>query len=205
MNTTVLFAELLIIGLESSLWLLFLALTFFGNGWFINITPQLKEWQTILTVIVLPILYVFGIIIDRVSDSLFERWNSAIKKKALSQLPKSVNLARFRIGKDYEFLSQQIEYTRSRMRIVRASSVNFALITIFSTTYIVFQTQTASVSEKIGYVAFTIIMGSLLTLLSMFTWKSLTLSRLKMLEICNDVLTSDKKQDSVRLVEKKHA
>src|SRR2546427_1690924 len=71
MATTALFVEILIIGLETAVWLCLLILTYVGP---VNVDPQgLKEWSTLLTALALAAAYVLGILVDRASDS-FYRW-----------------------------------------------------------------------------------------------------------------------------------
>lgn len=121
MNTTLLFAEILIVGLQSGVWLIFLLFSVLGIDWFQNISALLKDWQTVLLAILIPLLYVMGIIIDRFSDRIFENWNERTKKSVMGNEQLSLTIMRFALGKDNEFLNQQIEYTRTKMRIARAS------------------------------------------------------------------------------------
>src|SRR5687767_9636167 len=128
MNTTLVFAELLIIGLEGGIWVSFLFLSIFGVSAFEKPLAYLKDWQVLVLPIVFALIYVMGVIIDRGADSLFRKKEKQINNEIVGDLPVTISVMRFSLGTQNDFLNQQLDYTRTRIRIVRASIVNFLLI-----------------------------------------------------------------------------
>jgi hypothetical protein len=78
MSTTKLFVELIVIGTGAFVWVVLLALTVFGYN------PAILDLLKSPTVFVamIPIIYVLGIITDRIADATFERaWDRNLKAK----------------------------------------------------------------------------------------------------------------------------
>lgn len=175
MNTTLLFAELLIIGLQTSLWTFLLVLNVFGNSWFqVLQSTGLYNWQAVIIILLLSIFYVLGIIIDRLADLVFSRWDRRIADKIIPHPPWPISVMRFELGRDNEYLNRQFEYTRSRMRIARASSLNFGASTILVMLLILTRLQSTSATERWEYFIFTSIIGVLLTVAAIYSWHKLT-------------------------------
>ena len=173
MNTTLLFAELLIIGLQASLWLFLLALLSFGVNWLQSLKAiGLADWQTVIVVVALSIVYVIGIIVDRLADLVFSSWDKRIRDSIIPKAPVPIAVMRFQLGKDNEYLNRQFEYTRTRMRISRASILNFALSTVFGV-WLIFQ-QLSNSADKTRFVVIILSFGLLLTLSAVYTWQKLT-------------------------------
>ena len=81
MNTTLLFAELLIIGLQSAVWIFILLINVFSIGWVQTLqTSNLTNWQTAILIVLLSIFYVIGVIIDRAADALFSKWEKKLSR-----------------------------------------------------------------------------------------------------------------------------
>jgi hypothetical protein len=174
MNTTLLFAELLIIGLQGSLWIFLLVLNIFGYRWLQGLhSTGLSEWQAVLIALLLSFVYVLGIIIDRLADLIFSRQNKSIGEKIIPNAPFPVSVMRFTMGKDNEYLNRQFEYTRSRMRIARASSLNFGLSTILAATFILLRLQNLNSMEKWVCFFFVLLTGIFLTAATVYTWNKL--------------------------------
>jgi len=177
MNTTLLFVELLVTGLQSSVWVFILLITVYGYGWLQSLDFQkISDWDTLLTVFFLSFSYTLGIIMDRAADMVFSKWNKSIGKKIIPSSNRPLSAMRFELGKENEYLNNQFEYTRSRMRIARASSVNFGLITILALIFIVVQIHPSTEAQKWAYIFITLIVGGLLTGLSVYAWRELTIT-----------------------------
>jgi hypothetical protein len=161
MNVTLLFAELVIIGIQVSLWLFCLILNIFGYDWLQRLQSLgLNNWQNIIVTFLLSLSYVLGIIFDRLSDRVFSKWEKRVKGEVF---PLPSIAVRFDLGKDNEYLNRQFEYMRSRMRIARASSINFGLTTIFVSLFILTRVQNLSRVEAWTYSSAIILLGALLT------------------------------------------
>jgi hypothetical protein len=139
MTTTVIFAEIIIIGLQASIWITLVLINLFGTKW-ININI-LKGWESLLTVFVLGIVYTLGIVVDRTSDSIFHSFDKKLRKKFISNKHLSVSEMRLRIMLKSESIAKFLEYIRSRLRIARSTSLNFFFITITSVIFLVKQSE----------------------------------------------------------------
>jgi len=80
---------------------------------------------------------------------------------------------RFELARGNEHLNHQFEYNRTRMRISRASALNFGLATIMGIIYVLMRSQTSSPNEKWSLFIITLIIGTALTLGAAFTWRKL--------------------------------
>lgn len=180
MNTSLVFAELIIIGLEGGIWLLFLLLTIFGIGNLDRSLLILKEWQLIALAVVLPLLYVIGIIIDRTADRIFKTREKKIEREIIGDLDVTPSVMRFSLGTQNEILNQQLEYSRTRMRIVRASSINFILIAVSISTFLSTRFVHIQVNCLWRYVALTLFSGLLFAYAAFLSWSSLTRGHLKL-------------------------
>jgi len=180
MNTTLVFAELLIIGLEGGIWLSLLLFSLFGLKDFDGFLSIIRDWQLVILAIVLPLLYVIGIILDRITDRLFQRQETKIEQETLGDFPVTVPVMRFSLGTENDFLNQQLEYTRTRMRVVRASSVNFVLIAISISIFLLTRLTNLSSNLRWTYTALILCIGLLFSYAAFSTWKSLTKGHLKL-------------------------
>ena len=180
MNTTMLFVELLIIGLEGGIWLLFLVLSILGTNGVPKAYATIKEAQALTIAITLPILYVIGILLDRCADRLFKAKEKEIERDIVGKSSVTVPVMRFSLGTENDFLNQQLEYTRTRMRIVRASSLNFVLIALNSSIFILTRITSVSISIRWGYVALIVFVGLMFAFASFSTWKSLASGHVKL-------------------------
>lgn len=174
MNTTLLFAELLIIGLQTAVWIFILLINVFGIGWVQTLqTSNLANWQAAILIVLLSVFYVIGIIIDRVADALFSRWEWKLRRVGFPEPPMPIVVLRFELARGNEPLNHQFEYNRTRMRISRASALNFGLATIMGVLYILTRAQISSPIGTWGVAVLTLIIGSALTLGAAFTWRKL--------------------------------
>ena len=173
MSTTVLFVELLIIGFQGGVWILLLIFSVFGYNWLLELqSTGISDWQTLITALLLSMFYVLGIMIDRTADAIFSGWSQRIKQTVFPNSTAPTSAIRF--GLTNEYLNRQIEYTRTRMRIVRSSSINFGLTTVFAVIFIVTKLQTLSMAERWICLAFTLFSGVTLTTAAIVIWRSLT-------------------------------
>jgi hypothetical protein len=186
MTTTLLFAELLIIGLEGGIWLSFFLLSIFGVSNLEKFLLIFKDWQLIAITIFLPLLYVIGIIIDRTADQLFRTRERKIEQEIIGDLDVSPSVMRFSLGTQNDILNQQLEYSRTRLRIVRASSINFLLIALSISTFLLTRVMTIPSSVLWGYVGLTLILGGIFSYAAFLSWRSLTRGHLKLAKAMYD-------------------
>lgn len=124
MNTTNLFVELIVIGIGALTWTLLVLLTALGFDWL----PIDRAFSIEALVPVLSIVYVLGIITDRVADAIFDRWWSDDLRSEHFGERQEYYRARRQILTSSERLSDLLEYGRSRLRIARGWTLNAILI-----------------------------------------------------------------------------
>ena len=132
MTSTAIFAEILVVGLQATVWLGLLCLWIAGvNGIPVGSIGArlcgLKEWATLIATFVLGLAYTLGIVVDRLADSI----QSSIEKRLSTKRKPSVSVAvkRLRVMKDAPEITKFLEYIRSRMRIARSTSLNLLMTT----------------------------------------------------------------------------
>jgi hypothetical protein len=157
-------AEILVTGLQATLWLTFVRLTATGVDWIDDpIAEPLKAWATLITVFVVGFAYALGTIIDRIADSLLSRYDKKDESKPLKENWSKVRLQM--MAQDQE-LNKFLEYVRSRLRIVRATVLNLSLITVTVSIFLYTRTSTSC----LGIIA-VFIGGLVLTASSVFAWR----------------------------------
>jgi hypothetical protein len=125
MNTTNLFVELIVIGIGAAIWITLFVFSFLGYTW----APTPDKWFSFAVLIpTVSVIYVLGIIVDRLADSSFEKlWSKTIRNKWFQNIDEYYRARRL-IYKSSERIGDLLEYGRSRMRISRGWAFNAALI-----------------------------------------------------------------------------
>jgi hypothetical protein len=136
MNTTNIFVELVVVGFHALIWIALMVVALVGY--------QNVDLEKLLSVnLALPILamtYILGILVDRVADFIFIKQDTKMRPvDEDTNLPQSFLKMRYYILNKSSDIYAQLEYTRSRLRIARASVFNFALMTIAGLLFIWFQ------------------------------------------------------------------
>lgn len=132
MNTTNLFVELIVIGVGAVIWLLLFVFSIFGYGW----VPVDDLQSAIAAVPLIAVIYVLGIVSDRLADTVFEWiWMDDLRDPFFPNRKKYYN-ARRTILIHSERLSDLLEYGRSRMRICRGWAFNSVIIAISLNTFV---------------------------------------------------------------------
>lgn len=125
MNTTELYVEYIIIGLETLCWIILL--------FFINIGEMMSNFlkycvsNIFPSIILMGVCYVLGLITDRLSDRIFENRKKKIKQKYPIKAKASL------IVWDKWGSVTFAKFTLSRIRILRSTVVNSVCISIFGT------------------------------------------------------------------------
>jgi hypothetical protein len=172
MNTTLLFVEVFIAGIQGLIWVALLALNLIGPDWLAEIKLQdLGGWTFLISALVFSFAYSLGIVIDRVANFLYSNWDKKIGAQYFPQEARSLAVVRFQLNNEH--LNKQLEYVRTRLRIARSSSVNFLLITIFSIGLFT-RLDFLSIAEKWSYSGIVGAIGVLFVVLFAASWYSLT-------------------------------
>jgi len=141
--TTAVFAEILIVGLQVEAWIVLLLLSVFGTEW-IHLS-EVKDFATLLTIVVLALAYVLGIILDRLADTLLDRFEKTgrgkrvkarFSKSAELEGPQNVATMRMKVMIESDGATRFLDYQRSRWRIARATVVNLAIAGLAAALYL---------------------------------------------------------------------
>jgi hypothetical protein len=170
MSTTNLFVELIVIGVGALIWVVLLILTLFGLNWL----PYDALISPIYAIPLLAIIYVLGIISDRVADYVFSLlWTDDLRGSYFKDRKEYYHNRRI-ILVNSERLSDLLEYGRSRLRISRGWAFNLILVLISCNAFLWIHLYAM---ENILYVS---ILSSIILLLlifaSWFSWRSLVLN-----------------------------
>lgn len=197
MSTTLLFAEILIIGLHSGIWFLLLLLIIWGNNLLAIYEKYLiSDSKLIIGLVLVSFFYVIGIVMDRFADALFDRWYLPLKNQVLPDRKISVQQMQFGLVKANPHYESHLYYARSRMRVARSSVINFSLITMLSIIYLL--TRIPPSREIYSAVAAIAIVGTLITIATFIAWKKLTITFLNFLHnYDSEVNTPSKKTTDV--------
>ena len=135
MGTTELFVELIVIGIGAITWIVLGTLSIFGYTWI----PREELFSVPSLIPFLSLVYIVGIVTDRIADVLFEAiWVPKLQKKYYSSSTIARDDRRLIYSRN-EYLANLIEYGRSRLRICRGWAFNAVLIMIAADFFIATQ------------------------------------------------------------------
>jgi hypothetical protein len=170
MKTTDLFVELVVIGIGAASWLTLLVLTIFGWQW-IDLTSMVAAVSAIPA---LSLIYVLGIVFDRIADTIFERiWGKNLRSEFFESTAEYYESRRVILTRA-ERLSLLLEYGRSRLRICRGWAVNSIFLLIASQLFIWVRLSQSDMILSIA--AWTAAFFVLMTVATHFAWRKLTLA-----------------------------
>ena len=174
MSTTDVIIEHLISGIQAAIWLLLLTVLLFGDSWVSWAT--IKDIPTELIIAFIAIVYPIGIFIDEIADRLLNPFVEIIRTHIFNKedIP---NDKRHKVrvsyilpySKEDDSLRLYFNYVRTRIRIARASIINFSLITIFLILFLIVHS-----SNDIFLLIMVFCLGTLITLIAIFSWYSFT-------------------------------
>lgn len=124
MNTTNLFVELIVIGAGAFLWMVLLALAVLGY----SPAGLVAALKVPMMLAVLPLVYVLGILSDRLADRAFAGRDAALREEVFPGKLDDYYVKRRTILNRSERLTEQLEYGRSRLRICRGWAFNAPLV-----------------------------------------------------------------------------
>jgi len=170
MSTTSLFVDLLISGIQVAIWLCLLVGCILGVD--TSILAKIKEWDAVLAVLLLPIVYPVGIFVDNLADDLLRPINRRIRRSLL--LDETSTVMKLLSETKDDFLSRYFDYVRTRIRISRSSALNFALITLFGELFVWMRWQPSFGAKQGVWMGMIALIGGLLTALAVFSWYRIT-------------------------------
>lgn len=168
MTTTNVFAELLIIGVETLAWFALLIFCLFGYGW-----VEFSVFNNLAIAIPLAALsYVAGIIMDRVSDALLAGADHKIRRSVMGDSgAQSFAALRIYILAQSPYLSADLDYLRSRLRIMRSSLLNFSLLAIIGAAFVLNRLP-ITLPTRYTATATVFLSGIVLASLSHYAWRA---------------------------------
>lgn len=196
MATSALFVELLIVGLEALVWMGLLVLCYTGPLDVVATLGKLKEWATPLTALVFVAAYVIGILMDRVSDTLYvalegdpTKWRALnrirrifrkkrVSHSAIDKIPEM----RLQVMLESEGLAKFLDYQRSRLRIARATVLNLLLAIVAAVIYQI------TIGAGIRYRIALVVLGSFVWLLVLLATEMIDFAHLKRLSEAYDLV-----------------
>ena len=147
METTKLYIELIIIGLQSSVGVVFTLINIIGLEMSKKMVALLDKF--LISILFLGVFYILGLVIDRFSDLLFQKLEDKLRNKSGLE-SKSMMLFPFS-ETQYEFMM----YCRSRIRILRATIIN-TIFVMASTLWFIFLYIN---HNRFGYIVFVFVGG----------------------------------------------
>ncbi|MFN2516555.1 MAG: hypothetical protein ABR556_10125 [Pyrinomonadaceae bacterium] len=192
MSTTSLFVELVVIGVGALAWVVLLVLSVFGWNW----VPTERIFSSVALVPLLSLIYIFGIVTDRIADALFENWwNEDIRKKTFPNVEDYFVAQRLILTRSERF-AKLLEYGRSRLRICRGWALNSMLIAIALNIFIWSRLANSSLTFSLSLFGTTACL--LFAIASWYTWKKLSVTEYRKMKEQAAFLEVDKDSSSSR-------
>ncbi len=136
MSTTSLFIEILIIGYMGLAWLVMIPAILFGIPDMQSVLDVIDKAEILITITLTSFAYFLGILIDRIADSVLDKWDEIIRNKTrCSDEPSILSMQASLFVKAPESVNR-FSYQQSRLRIVRAAVLNVGLFFITSLVFV---------------------------------------------------------------------
>lgn len=173
MSTTSLFIEIVIIGYMGCAWLAVIFGITFGLPNTRLLLDVMAKAQIPITVILTAFAYFFGILIDRLADSVLDGWDERIRKKIQSgNEPPVTTMQSILFVKSPESV-QRFNYQQNRLRVVRAAILNLGILLLVSLIYVFIRVPSNQIG--VSLLSLLIVIGGL-WLASFFAYNRITWS-----------------------------
>lgn len=191
MSTTNLFVELVVIGVGAIVWVTMIVLAAFGWQW----VPADKVFSTEALLFFVAVIYLLGIVTDRIADVTFERvFGESLRQKFYPDI-KDYHRSRLIILSRSERLAQLLEYGRSRLRICRGWAFNSLLTAVCLNVFL--WTRVQHESYGLALSVFGTAVFFLLAAASWYSWKKLVITEyVKTKEQSNFLLEAESKTEA---------
>ncbi len=157
METTQLYVELIIIGLETSIWMCIIFVNIIGKQ-VIGITSNILN-NLSSSLLLVGVLYILGLLMDRLSELIYKKVENKIRRNSGFEEKTSILIwEKHNKGKYFE-------YAKTKIKILRASTINVPLISISLMWYI----WNFEKNNQIMLSMYVLLLGGLFTWVS---WKS---------------------------------
>ena len=138
MTTTTLYAEILVVGSGTALFIVLLFYSLFGNVSWASKLGGLSSIESIVSLIpVLSVFYLLGIVVINAAHILFEGREQERRRKELSRIESNYETIRNTLyTSPHKELIEDFEFRRSKVRICRGWFINALLIIVALLTYL---------------------------------------------------------------------
>jgi hypothetical protein len=132
MNTTMILAEILIVGIQAAVWVVLFIIAFCGPGWIQEIRNAIKGIELLSSFTILSFLYTLGLFVDSFAYAIFsflrpQRLKLNFLKHKYKKLEDDTRIAALcKEGRAFTYF----EYIRSRIRILRGTTINLFAIAV---------------------------------------------------------------------------
>jgi len=170
MTTTALMVEVLIVGVQTAIWILLSLGAIFGHRWLLDLKAIMKGWELPGAIAALGVVYTLGVFVDRVADVLFiliRPHDVLLRSRWISRHARAGGHDQRMALRAYEKRTVQfLEQVRSRVRIARASVVNIPLITVTATAFLLARGRVIAGAAYWDILLVVLVGGTLLTLVA---------------------------------------
>jgi len=170
MSTTNLFVELIVIGVGALVWVSLVVLAAFGWQW----VPADRVFSTEALLFFVAIIYLLGIVTDRIADASIERLFGNSLRRGFFSDPREYHRSRLIILSRSERLAQLLEYGRSRLRICRGWAFNSLLAAVCLNIFLWTRVRDESFAAAVS--VFGTIVFCLLAATCFYSWKKLVIT-----------------------------
>jgi hypothetical protein len=173
MTSVIVFAEIFIIGFQVSVWFFLVLFLVYDVSWVGELLKApASGWEPLIVVLLVSFFYALGVVFDRLADLVFDKWDRNLRKRVT---PESMYTTQMKaeLGDSYTHFENQFDYAKSRLRIARASSINFALYTVLVPTVILTRLGSLSSAEKWSFAILASVIGSAITAGAVLSWRKL--------------------------------
>ena len=136
MSTTSLYVELAIIGLETLFGLHFIVKSAWGD---INLIKTMST-STYSPIVFLGVIYVLGLIFDRIADSTLKPVERRIRAKVFSKYKDKIDTSEMKTSLLIDVNDRQqkyIDFNRNRTRVIRGTAINIVFFALCTSLYFV--------------------------------------------------------------------
>ena len=165
MTTTNLFVELVVIGAGLALWGCLLCCTVCGFGWISCVPLSPAVFLPVLVVV-----YVLGIVCDRVSDWMFGVWDDHLRARIHGSV---ANYRRARVvlyAEGTKAACALFDYNKSRIRIARAWALDLFLCALTAPVFVLRQLASIQTGNRIAFAASPFLGFLVAAFLTVWSW-----------------------------------
>lgn len=184
MSTTSLFVELIVIGVGTLTALMLVIMSVFGYEWIL----WDKLTSSTILIPLLSIIYLLGIVIDRFADLIYSNWSKKLRLKQFASNNEYHDAKTYVYQCANERIVSLFIYGRSRLRIIRAWSLNCVLLSVIIPIFVWVRCSQIENDTRVLITIFSIIFFGCGALATCLVWIKLVKNDYKRLAETNKIL-----------------